>query len=327
MLADGTGGAFLAWQGGGEARMQRLDASGAPVWAAGGISLGSYFADSLMGVSGPFLASDGTGGVFAAWRSGNLGVSVLRFDAGGNPLWTSPTVLNQGVPHAIQMAADRTGGVLLALEEHVPLADCHVHLQRIDSSGAMLYGPFSFGTEIAAEVVGSCGEIALLAPSGGTAVVAWSSFQAIRVQHLDAQGSPTWGSGGVELCGIFEGIGSPALARGFGNTVTVTWKAGKTAEPTDILAQKLRIADGTPLWGQNGVVISSADGHQSAPAIAYTRGNGTFNPHVLELIGLFTCVIAWNDERDGKADVYAQGISVTGVHPPIMQPVEFATCK
>ena len=74
-LSDGAGGAFIAWHGGlgNDIYVQHVSATGTPLWTANGVPI--CIAGAGQGF--PFLASDGAGGVIAAWydyRFGNADI-------------------------------------------------------------------------------------------------------------------------------------------------------------------------------------------------------------------------------------------------------------
>jgi len=91
-LADGSGGAFIAWndyRSGSEFDIyaQRLNASGAPLWTADGVAVCTAANHQDM----PVLVSDGAGGVILAWedgRYGNYDIFAQRLNASGVAQWT-----------------------------------------------------------------------------------------------------------------------------------------------------------------------------------------------------------------------------------------------
>jgi len=86
--ADGAGGVIVAWQdlrdpARAQSRAQRLDASGAAVWAPGGLAIEPDTTDQ----SSPAIGSDGAGGALIVWQA--------RSGAGGG--LRAATVNAQGV--------------------------------------------------------------------------------------------------------------------------------------------------------------------------------------------------------------------------------------
>jgi len=88
MIADGSGGAFVAWQddrNGPASRIyaQRIDGLGNPLWTMNGlpVCLGGGGSQTA-----PVIAEDGIGGVFVAWtdtRSGTKQVLMGHLDSNG----------------------------------------------------------------------------------------------------------------------------------------------------------------------------------------------------------------------------------------------------
>ncbi|MBL0176515.1 MAG: choice-of-anchor D domain-containing protein [Ignavibacteria bacterium] len=116
IVGMGGGQAIVVWEdfrGGATCDIyaQRLDAAGAPMWAANGIPICTATNNQYI----PYIARDGQGGVIIVWedrRNGNINGDIYaqRLDANGNALWpadgllissaantqTSPVVLNDG---------------------------------------------------------------------------------------------------------------------------------------------------------------------------------------------------------------------------------------
>ena len=101
-------------------------------------------------------------------------------------------------------------------------------------------------------------------------------------------------------------IASDAQASGHGPTfdsvtdgsggVIVVWEDSRYGE-RNIYAQRLDSL-GAHQWPDTGVVICAAPGHQYGPVAAPDGAGGA--------------VIAWNDERGGNSDIYAQRVDGTG---------------
>ena len=96
IVADDQGGAVIAWQderstAGVDLYTQRLDATGAAKWAAGGIALSTAAGDQLASV----LAADGNGGFISVWyddRDGDNDIYAQRVDQFGYLGSPAPTI-------------------------------------------------------------------------------------------------------------------------------------------------------------------------------------------------------------------------------------------
>ena len=152
VVADGAGGAFVAWQHpspGAKLRLQHLDALGAPVtgWPVGGIPVTSGLVPQALAGVGP----DGSGGIVLGWVEGQQlravclapdGTPVVGWAAGGNVLLT----LSSGPNHVELISgftADLQGGAWFT--QHVsdqPCPDiCYTgsaeYLYHVASTGAV----------------------------------------------------------------------------------------------------------------------------------------------------------------------------------------------
>ena len=83
-----------------------------------------------------------------------------------------------------------------------------------------------------------------------------------------------------------------------GSNVVIAWQDERNGPANiDIFAQSLG-GSGVPQWTANGITVSGAAGNQVSP-VATSVGTAV--------------IVAWEDMRNGPADVFAQGIAATGV--------------
>jgi hypothetical protein len=91
IVADGVGGAFIAWadyrnagfNNGSDIYAQKIDASGSSQWTAGGVAV----ATTTNAETSPRVALDGAGGILVGWSS--PGGVVQHLTGAGSPLWTA----------------------------------------------------------------------------------------------------------------------------------------------------------------------------------------------------------------------------------------------
>jgi hypothetical protein len=127
--ADGTGGVVVAWvdvrneDGSGNADIyaQRLDASGASLWTAGGLAICTRPHDQYQ----PMIATDGAGGAIFTWEdrgepppsSFQPRIRAQRVDANGTPQWAENGVLVSDHRSAEpRLVADDANGALVVFE-------------------------------------------------------------------------------------------------------------------------------------------------------------------------------------------------------------------
>jgi len=145
ILADGAGGAFVAWEDNrsdlsGDIYVQRVLANGAvdPAWTADGVALctaASYQAS-------PSITTDGAGGAFVAWddyRGGGPDIYAHRVLAGGttDPGWPTDgraVCTASGSQSSAASIPDGTGGAIVAWTDSRGAAP-DIYAQRITRSG------------------------------------------------------------------------------------------------------------------------------------------------------------------------------------------------
>ncbi len=305
MLPDGDGGAFVVWvdgrSGGADLYIQRLSGSGSVAggWPQEGIAL----CVARGGQAQVSMCTDGADGAIVAWQDYRNDIAgdiyAQRVSDSGELLWGG-----DGVPVCADstddafpaLASSGDGGAVLVWEDHGSGYPA-LHVRRIGSDGA----PTS-ATPLFATLPGTQRNptFATGASSGG--VLLWdesvNGSVSLRATRLDGSGSVVggWPSGGVMLAaGNINDISRSAISDSAGGAV-ITWSArGDTTG--DIRAQHVA-HDGALLWTEGGVAVCTEGHEQFAPAIASDWAGGA--------------IIAWEDHRSGRADLYAQRILAGG---------------
>jgi hypothetical protein len=118
-----------------------------------------------------------------------------------------------------------------------------------------------------------------------------------------------WTANGVPVCTDPEDQAGPVLATDEIAGVHVAW-ADSRSGGWDIYAQHLDAA-GTVLLAANGVPLCTATGDQTNPTIVPI---GLAGPEVVAVAG--DAIVAWEDRRDGNADIYASRMSEDQVWGP-----------
>jgi hypothetical protein len=141
IVPDGAGGVIATWQdyrgGNWDIHAQRMNASGAAVWAANGIVL-----CSASGIQqNPQIISDGAGGTFVTWedlRTGTADIYAQRVNASGAVQWTADGLAlcaatgSQQVP---QIASDGAGGAIVTWYDYRAGYNSDIYAQSIDVRG------------------------------------------------------------------------------------------------------------------------------------------------------------------------------------------------
>jgi len=145
-------------------------------------------------------------------------------------------------------------------------------------------------------------EAPVIAPDGaGGAIIAWQDYRSgtdndIYAQRVDASGNPLWTASGVAISTAAGSQESPRIVTDGTGGAIIAWEDTRSGN-YDIYAQRVD-SSGNPLWTANGVAISSAANNQTYIAISPDGSGGA--------------VIAWEDNRSGNWDIYAQRVDDSG---------------
>ncbi len=158
MIADGSGGAYFAWEDdrnisttGPDLYAQRINASGVVQWTANGVVVSSapYAQYNVT------IAIDGLGGVVAAWydyRSlSTADLYTQRLNGSGVPQWTAngaPLCLATGNQFGPAIAESEPGASIVAWEDRRTATVADVYAQRIDDASGLYGYPAPYITSI-----------------------------------------------------------------------------------------------------------------------------------------------------------------------------------
>lgn len=198
LVADGQGGAIVAWAdyraGNGlttSTFAQRVDASGAPLWASDGTAVAPPIGNQLYQA----IVPDGVGGAVVAWSNDSTtAILAQRVSGSGVRLWAPagvqlcPGLREHYFPFPVQ--SDGAGGLLAAWMDYRN-GDGDLFVQRINASGA----PVWIMNGVAASTAPGGQTGAFLIPDGaGGALVAWTDFRTgaqvdVYAQNVAANGT------------------------------------------------------------------------------------------------------------------------------------------
>ena len=197
IAGDGTGGAFVAWKDDrgtyDNIYAQRVNASGAVQWAAGGIAVCASSAYQ----SNHVIVSDGGTGAIVLWQEnrGSFSVFAQRLNAAGSPLWTASGVLAcSGLTSFLGMegVSDGLGGAIVSWHESTDLS-YDVYAQRVGASGSL---PWGTAKRTVCATVGYQDDPSLAPDGAGGAIVAWADSRTgtddIYAQLVDPAGRVGW---------------------------------------------------------------------------------------------------------------------------------------
>jgi hypothetical protein len=317
LLADGSGGAFIAWEqvntdGALDLWAQRLNGSnGTSTWGAGGKPITVVVNDQ----STVKLIADGAGGLYAAWsdarsdlfrdvyatRLNGAGDYVQGWANGGDPIASAQQVGEFGP----SMTVDDLGGVVIAWYDN--LGD--VYAKRMTSTGGLATGWSAAGNAVCVtEDFQKDPSIVTDARGGGLVTFAdqgsntGDNVLISRINSLGQNPPPNeWvPAGGIVAGGTFPGqLGAPRAASDGVGGEFVVWEQMTSAGTTDLYLQRID-ASGfvNASWPEGGLRICGASGDQKNPQIISGAGS--------------TALVVWEDKRSGNWDVYGQYIPTSG---------------
>ncbi len=144
LVADGAGGAVVAWQDGRGPNLdiytQRVSASGVPEWTTDGVALCTAAGNQEQ----PVIVSDGAAGAVVAWQDARVGgvydVYARRVGANGGPQWTVDGVAVSaaaGDQKQVVAVTDGGGGALVAWQDRRSGTFLDLYAQRVAASGQL----------------------------------------------------------------------------------------------------------------------------------------------------------------------------------------------
>src|SRR5512143_907487 len=154
----------------------------------------------------------------------------------------------------------------------------------------------------------------VVSDGAGGAIVAWidnrGTYPQVCAQRVGLAGTVMWGADGVLLTSATgDKAGIKGVPDGAGGAI-LTWYDNRSGF-YDVWAQRVS-ASGVAQWTANGVALTLAASHQVYPVIVSDDAGGA--------------IVAWQDQRHGLADVYAQHVTATGAIAPGWAPNGDSLC-
>jgi hypothetical protein len=251
----------------------------------------------------PTIASDGSGGSIIAWqdrRNGaNFDIYVQRIDASGVVQWTQNGVAicdvtaDQKFPGII---SDGAGGAIIAWNDYYG-GSGDIYAQKINASGVVQWTQNGAAVCNASSPQDNC---KIVSDGAGGAIISWDENRNgnidIYAQRINASGVVQWTPGGVPICVVLSSKGYPAIISDGAGGAILTWHENRSGAGLEIYAQKIN-ASGVVQWTPNGYAFCPAT-YKANPAIVSDGAGGA--------------IIAWQDYRNGNADIFAQKILASG---------------
>ncbi len=232
IVADGAGGAIIAWQDSrngvdNDVYAQHVDSLGNVSWVGDGEAVATGPADQYR----PCIVGDGSGGAIIAWMDELSGsyddFYAQHLNAAGTPLWAAggvPMCANTAYKGQYVVASDDAGGIIGAWASSVG-SILSVHAGRISSAGANAWGIDGIAIDTLA---GNPQMPAIIKDGAHGAIIAWTDGRVagktdIYAQRVTIAGTPRWTPNGQGIATGTQYKSAVALMSDGACGATMTW--------------------------------------------------------------------------------------------------------
>jgi hypothetical protein len=306
LVNDNKAGVFVIWQDKRDGRpaiyAQHLNDLSHPLWKPDGIAVAASAKEQLA----PAAISDGQGGVLIFWqdsRNDDGDIFGQHLDGEGNLLWgaSGTQVIHANGKQAEPLAvSDGQGGAFVLCPDFGTGSE-DIVAQRIGGDGKIF---LDAAGKVLVQGLGAqvLGDVAAT-PEGGF-FMAWSDHltrtSRVLAQRYDAKANPQW-LANVSVASVLSAQTAPkvyvtASVNDSRGSAYVAWVDSRSRN-LDLYAQKID-ASGLLQWNPLGVSICKATNDQYSQRLVSDGGDGI--------------LLAWEDKRSGKTDVYGQAVNAAG---------------
>ena len=310
IASDGAGGAIVTWfdsrSGNWDIYAQKISSAGTVQWTADGVALCTATSHQQF----PTIAQDDAGGAIVTWfdsRSGNWDIYAQKISSTGTVQWTANGVAlctatgEQDIP---TIASDGAGGAIVAWYDYRSGEAADIYAQKISSAGTVQW------TADGVALCSATGEQlfpTIVSDDAGGAIVTWNDQRSgdydIYARKISSTGTAQWTADGVALCTATNNQNYPIITSDGAGGAIVTWYDYRSGANFDVYAQRIS-ATGAVQWTPDGVALCTATGNQYYAMIVPDDEGGA--------------IVAWQDQRDGNDDIYAQRVWADGSTPVLL---------
>ena len=314
------GNAIFAWHADSVILMQKISPTGTFIWGAAGKTFAPEGASGTHGYSWPQLihvgADDFLMKYFEDTGSGLYPIRniwVQRFDATGTGIWSSPASVTKagGIASFTQLLSfinDNNDGCYVAWhDDRDGDLKSNSWVQHVNSSGIVTFG--TNGTEVCNNNANNHFYPQAVVPAGSTDVyVYWNEMNSLQTlwgiygQRISSIGTLEWGTSGNPLIPVSTVDVYPLVARSCAPDMVVFYEQYVDASSQLLKAMRIN-PSGTFVWAGNSVTISSVVSSKVHEEITEMNNN--------------QWIVAWEDNRTGDIDIYAQNLKPAGDLGPI----------
>ena len=290
----------------GDVYAQKINDDGDLLWEEGGVPVCTYPGIQI----GLNMEPDMDGGAFIIWgdsRNPSKDLFAQRISSSGAPLWTVDGIpIADGPGDEVQntMLPDGQGGMMIAYTSTF-VGDSDIYAKHFDENGNMTWD----AALPLAVAPGDQNGVRMAALTGGEFVFTWTDQRNddpdIYAQKLNIDGDMLWDDPFIVYADQDQEVPvpqrNPRIQATSDNAAVIVWEDNRLdLQDADLFAQKLA-ADGSKLWGDNGIALSTAPFAQIGQRMAADDNGGVY--------------VVWDDLRNGNSpndDIYAQHLDADG---------------
>ena len=306
---DSSGSAVIAWMdsrnGNSDVYMQRLSRDGSQLWSMD-VRVNK---DASSNYRFSPTVTSGNNQIIVAWTDSrnlnndqNFDIYAQQLNLDGDQLWSQDVRVNRDTGAFGQedpaVAIDRSGNTVVVWSDRRDYP-ANIYAQRLDSTGRHIWL-----NDVKANISGDDkSDPAVVVDMNGDAVIVWeeevndfANLSDIYMQRINAAGIHQWS----QDIKVGDNVGlsiDPAIGIDIQGNATIAWTDLPENNLANVFAQRVT-RSGQRVWEQY-LIIHNATARYGKSAIA-VYANGDF-------------VVAWEDLRLGKGDIYAKRISATAV--------------
>jgi hypothetical protein len=310
-----SGNVVFAWQADAVVIRQKISPEGTKLWGDAGITMSganTFSWPQLLPVGEDDVIMkyfEDSGPVWAPTRH----VFARRYDTNGNDVWDNPAIISNagGISAWTQVFPfihDGNDGFYIAWHDNrANPTMASIYVQHIGADGSVLLG--DDGTEASLLSTRQHFYAHLALPPGSDDIyVFWNEMDAdqnnrgIYGQKLSSTGERLWGDNAKKFIEISPTDIYPYAAHNSDEDMVVFYEENPSANNAVIKAMRID-TDGNLVWTNNFVDICSLPSSK-----VHTVSGGFFDGQWIS---------AWEDDRNGNKDIYAQNLKLDGTPGPI----------
>ncbi|MCB2198185.1 T9SS type A sorting domain-containing protein [bacterium] len=334
LAPDGEGGAFLVWEdsrnideSGIDLYGQHVDADGNFSWTVDGVPV-AQFADLQ---TGPRIVNSGVGEAVFIWEdfrsnpeftdlytqriSDDDGSPMFHWGPEGEELGGMLLANGELNQTDARLTGDGLGGAVYAWidERNGASPNNDLYAQHVSAAGERLWGEDDNGIVVCDAFNQQNGSLVRVLDENNIAII-WFDYRkgspGLYFQRFDFTGLELQPHNGEEIVyGIDADATRPRIIDGGDDHVLLAWSDGRfTNLGTYAFAQKIDRAEGTPIWGQNGVSMTPGFPYSEADTMSVL-----FEGLAFARDGQGGLIGVWSDTRFGSNPfLFAQRLNSDG---------------